>query len=376
MTAGVYRTHGGDWTGPFLVGDRFGSAAEWPIPIRMLEQSVGYDGQFYLALAFDPLLRTPLAGVFDDAEYRAHRITWSLAAWLLGAGDDSMRVAFLYLLMLAGAVAMGSLFADWAVRRGASAWWGFAGALGLGSLVCLQRMLGDVIMVSLLVATAVAVARGSRRGEVVAVVSFTLAVLQKETAALAFPLLALPLLQRRRAAALPWLAVPVLAVAGWWWFVDSAIAVDGPFSLAIPFGAPGAGFATALGEALGRAPDLLRLGKDVAFFGLHAVAVGLGLWIGWTQVTRSIRGRVPEGLPLAIGLFALLGVFLSENVWVEPWAYARVLLPLLSLELLLGLEELRRSKSSLVAVLATGLALASCVMGLLFVSRNLYATAL
>ena len=136
VTAGVHRVHGGDWTGPFLVGERHGGLAEWPIPVRIHESLDGYDGQYFLALALDPFLRTPLVAVLDDAEYRAHRITWSLAAWLLGAGDASLRVFFLYLLMLVGVSTTGFLLADWAVRRGASAWWGFAGALGLGSLVC------------------------------------------------------------------------------------------------------------------------------------------------------------------------------------------------------------------------------------------------
>jgi hypothetical protein len=236
-------------------------------------------------------------------------------------------------------------------------------------------MLGDVLMTSLLVAALVAVSRGSKRGDAAAAILFALAVLQKETAALAFPALAIPMLQRRGAAALPLLAVPVLAVVGWWWYVDRAVAVEGPSSLAITFAPPGREFVAALGEALGRAPDPLRLAKDSIFLGLHAVAVLLGLGVGTSQIVRTTRGRLPEGLPLSIGLFALLGALLSFNVWGEPWAYARVLLPLLTLELLFALDLAQRQENVALARLIRGMVAVSCATGLMFVCRNLIAAA-
>lgn len=305
------------------------------------------------------------------AEYRAHRITWSLAAWLLGGGNPSLSVFFLYLLMVVGVSTLGFLLADWAERRGASAWWGFGGALGLGSLVCIQRMLGDLLMTVFLVGMVAILARESKRREAVAALLFTLAVLQKETAALALPLLALPLFRARGWAGLAWLSLPFLAVAGWWWWVDWSVLGDGLSAIAINFALPGKGFALALGEALVRSRDPLRLGKDIAFLGLHAIAIGFGLWVGWRELARAIRGAAPEGLPLAVGSFAALGVVLSSRVWIEPWAYSRVLLPLVTLELLLGLEMRQRGEDPTASRLARGVVLASCVGGFLFVVRNL-----
>ncbi|MEM7479565.1 MAG: hypothetical protein AAF481_00205 [Acidobacteriota bacterium] len=366
--AGVFRTHDGDWTGPFLVGERGGEVA-WPLPVAV-QVSSGYDGQFFLALAFDPFLTTGMVEALDDAEYRAHRITWSLAAWSFGLGSAPLRIAMLYALLVAGVAALGYWIARLSSNHGESPWWGIAGALGLGGLVCLQRMLPDVLMASFLAAMVVCLARRSRGGDLGATVCFTLAVLQKETAILALPQIGLALIERHKGHAVKWLAVPVVTVAGWWGYVDRAVATDGHFSLAIPFSYPGQGWFAAMDLVLERSTDLLRLTKDCAFLGLHAVAILLGLTLGLSQLARAMRGWPVHGLAASIGLFALLGTFLSLQVWVEPWAYARVLLPLLMLLLLYSLEA---TAERWVRLSSKGVILASFLGGSLFALRNIIA---
>jgi hypothetical protein len=76
---------------------RFGGDLEEPvlpsvraIPRYVVEDSFGYDGQFYAQMAVDPFLRDPALGeALDSPAYRARRILFSWTAYLLGLGQAS-----------------------------------------------------------------------------------------------------------------------------------------------------------------------------------------------------------------------------------------------------------------------------------------------
>ena len=58
------------------------------IPHAVVDDSAGYDGQFYAQLAMDPLLHDPALGdALDAPAYRARRILFSWTAYLLGLGQ-------------------------------------------------------------------------------------------------------------------------------------------------------------------------------------------------------------------------------------------------------------------------------------------------
>ena len=58
------------------------------VPHHVMENSSGYDGQFYAQLAVDPLLLDPAIGdAIDVPMYRARRILFSWTAFLLGLGQ-------------------------------------------------------------------------------------------------------------------------------------------------------------------------------------------------------------------------------------------------------------------------------------------------
>jgi hypothetical protein len=60
------------------------------VPHVVLPESYGYDGQFYVQLALDPLLNDPqLTRAIDNVAYRSRRILFSWTAWLLGAGKPA-----------------------------------------------------------------------------------------------------------------------------------------------------------------------------------------------------------------------------------------------------------------------------------------------
>jgi len=76
-------------TGPFQVGEQWGlgeQLAARGVTVTT-EPGIGYDGQWYLALAYDPLLlRQDLTRQFDNPRYRAGRPLQGWLGWLLAAG--------------------------------------------------------------------------------------------------------------------------------------------------------------------------------------------------------------------------------------------------------------------------------------------------
>ena len=61
------------------------------VPHHVVENSGGYDGQFYAQLAVDPLLLDPAIDVaLDSPVYRARRILFSWTAFLLGLGQPEL----------------------------------------------------------------------------------------------------------------------------------------------------------------------------------------------------------------------------------------------------------------------------------------------
>jgi hypothetical protein len=350
----VIRVHGGDWTGPFLVGAP-GAGARWPLWVAMEPGSPGYDGQFELRLALDPFLSHGTVRGLDLPEYRARRILWPLLAFLIGFGTPVGALIALYLsqalLLAAGSWAVAALARD----AGRSAAWGWAFPAGLGVVVCLWRMTGDGVMVALLL-LALHAARRDRSWAAACLLAA--ATLQKETALLAAPLLLAAGMPSSRLRVAGRALVAMVPVFAWWGWVHAAVGGATLERVAFNFDVPGRGLLDAVTAAVssGRAP--LSVVKDLGFLALHAAAIGYGLACGLRALSSFARsgssrrppplgGAAVVGSPavaalarpvhLVAGAFALLGLCLGDAVWVEPWAYARSLLPLTTFCLLAGL---------------------------------------
>lgn len=124
-------------TAPFQVGTgwRLDEAlAARGIPAR-ITPGHGYDGQWFLGLAYDPLLRGGVASGFDMPRYRAGRPLHAMAGWLLAGGRSRAIPAALLLVgplaLALGAAANGRLLAAF----GRSRWWGLGFALVPGVAV-------------------------------------------------------------------------------------------------------------------------------------------------------------------------------------------------------------------------------------------------
>jgi hypothetical protein len=293
---------------------RLGSAFQHPPALEgaPIFEGDGYDGQFFAALATDPLLLRPETRLmFDAPAYRAGRIGLPLAAWLLAAGNGRAAI-FLYQLLSWG---LGALVvwvvARWLEDEGRSPWWAAPLVCSGGILSSFMGSMPDVAAMTL--ATAALWRSATRRSGVLPLL--VLAALVRETSVIAALAIAASELRERRlrAAALA-VAAPALAIVAWRAYVVSrfgADAMDVPGgNLAVPL--------TWLPEKLAQtfdAPEVLAmLGLALAFAGLPVLLPGLRRW---GVAEWSYAG------------FAAMGLLLSRlNYVVIWWGYARSLLPL------------------------------------------------
>ena len=176
-----------------------------------------YDGQFYWAVAADPLATGSVHDDLDDPPYRYGHPLYSWLALLASGGQvralPEALVATGLLAMFVAGTAAGLL----AVSLGRSAWWGLAVAVNPGLLVAVMNDLAEPLAAALLLLGLLAYVRG-RRGAAIA--AFALASFAKEPLLLVAPALAAWELVRRRttlrdAAALA--AAPLPALAWWVW---------------------------------------------------------------------------------------------------------------------------------------------------------------
>jgi hypothetical protein len=219
-------------TGPFQVGDYWGLGEE--LAARgvavTVEPGIGYDGQWYLALASDPLLRQDLTGRFDNPRYRAGRPLQGWLGWLLAAGrPGAVPLGLLALGPLAvgvGCAATARILSAF----GRSPAWGLGFALVPGVWAGVALATAEPLGLAL-AAVGLSLVLDRRVG--LAGLAFAGAALTKETY-LAFAVAAaLHLLLDRSAAAPTRLRAAALALvpglaalAGWWLYLATRVPAD------------------------------------------------------------------------------------------------------------------------------------------------------
>lgn len=176
-----------------------------------------YDGQFYWAVAVDPLATGSVHDHLDDPPYRYGHPLYSWLARLAAGGQvralpEALVAVGLLSMLVAGAAA--SLLA---ASVGRSSWWGLAAAFNPGLLIATMNDLAEPLAAALLLLGLLAYVRGRRTA---AIVVFALAALAKDPLVPVAPALAAWELYRRRASlrqALVLAAAPLPAFAWWLW---------------------------------------------------------------------------------------------------------------------------------------------------------------
>lgn len=303
----VARRHDGDVTGIYHVTAAFleTTALAKHYAADDLRLTDGpYDSLFTLAFATDPLaLDAREPGHDAQRFYRARRIALSWAGWALGAGRPPwipFTIPLAHALFVAITVFVLARVLD---RHGRDPRWSLLHAAALGTIVCTLRPLGDAVAVN---ATVLGLAAWSVRRPGAAAAAFAVAMLARETAAIA-PLVVLASTGLRGTAWRP-IAAAFLAPAVWFaWVWATDRAPDwGTANLGVPL-------AGIVERARSAAPHV-GVREQFAF---ACTLAGL--------VVCVAAGPRAWSIPRFVGAaFVALAALTTHLVWVEFWAYGRV----------------------------------------------------
>jgi hypothetical protein len=308
--------YGGNWSGFAVVGDHFPAPGIHGPGTLILNNSFGYDGQFFLLAAHDPFLRGQTHKYMDVAAYRYQRIMYPWLARLLAWGDPQAIPRALVLVnllaVLAGTFFMGLLCA----RHGASPLWSlFYGCLS-GLLIALMRDLAEPVAMAFLAAGFFFY--DSRRFWWCALM-MAAALLSKEICAIALLAMALHALTQQKWQGVIAMILAGVPLAGWWAYIYlrlGALPLQGGES---NFGMP---FMGMLSYAQKLFPLSMANYQNIVGFAF-VIVTGLTLILALVEFLRGWSGQ-----GLAFFLYAGFFSLMTDKVWVEPWSYGRVLLPL------------------------------------------------
>lgn len=189
----------------------------------------GYDGQWFLGQAYDPLLLTDMASTFDTPRYRAIRVLMPATGWVLAAGQAPL-IPYTLLLIEILAVGLGcAACARIVAAHGRSRWWGAGFAVIPGVVIGVGYGTAEPLGLAL---AALGISLALRRRYGWAGLAFAGSALTKETyLAFAVGFAAWLVVQAYVTGSRRWpypAAILVLPgttlLAGWWLYVHASLA--------------------------------------------------------------------------------------------------------------------------------------------------------
>ncbi len=337
----------------------------WSTPIGEQGQSVaisGYDGQFFFYMAQNPgviINCSHIAGhcPIDANPLREERILYPMTARLLTLGNADLLHPVLFLIDLAAILITVFLVGLMCVEAGASKWLSVAAGIFAGEVMGLLRDLAEPYAVMWAV-LAVYFLRKNR--PLWCAVAVAAAVLTREQLILVLPLLALPLLARRRFGTLllflaislgPFIAwqVELHRIFGRWGLTESLADTRG---LHLPF------------QALLSHHSNSQFGVTVVFAALPII-VSLLLVLGWIR-SHGPRALFADPVPVIALIYGVLATLTAYAEWGDIWASTRIVAPLAVLGILIACGVGPRYRS-VYAVL-----MGATVLVMFFASTSLY----
>lgn len=302
---------GGRWDALVYVGeDAPGRAYLLSIlPDLTLVPSVGHDGQTALIVATDPLMTDPAAAeALDSAGFRYRRILFPLLAGL--AGTLSPAAAISGMTIVAALAYAVTIAATAHLARGVRAHWAvLAVAVAPGLWLSIRLLTVDALAIALLASALVALDLRRIRS---AAVLFALAALTKEVYVVAALVAAFVSWRGRQPSDAAWLGgLPVLALGMWSTVVQ--LRVGEGFSPRGNLGAPLVGLVSSIDRWIDTGLSEVLLGG--------AVVASVGL-----AAATFTRARWP--LRLQVLPWIVIGLLMSDWVWIIPGNAARALLPI------------------------------------------------
>ena len=313
--------HGFDPSFFITAGDRFCNVDLVPENITILENSAGYDGQFYYRLALNPF--TSKASDFgirlDKPAHRQQRILYPSIVWLISWGHAAY-VPFLLIVVNLGALCLigwfGGAYAQ-AMKR--HALWGLVFSLYPGFILSLARDLTEILEIAMLMGGLLLIRKGR---QVFAAIFFTLAVFAKETALLVPVVLFLSYVsfkgEKVAGQRVKWylFGMPMLSYCVWQCLLFLHWKEFPVLSGGNQIGLPLVGIIKFVFSNQG--PDYIVQGfffaefLFVIFFAL-CVVYSIGYSTAWKHEKYSWIA------------YGLLMVMLTNAIWLEDWGFLRVL---------------------------------------------------
>ena len=339
---------GGDLRGFLFLGSEFRHPAALADAPRY--GASGYDGQFYSALATDPLvLRAETVEYLDSPRYRSLHVAVPLAAWVLGVTQPGLAIRAYQLLCWALALAAIYLAADWLRGHGRSPWWALLLVPNAGLAASIMRSTPDGAAMALILAALWSYRRGRVGLALAAVIAATLT---RETALLAGAALAyVEWTAGRSRRAVRFVAIPGAAlVAVMLWRL----------------------LAVGRGPLLGGSydmPFLWVLGKFDQMLATDIKITSIELWgflaLIATLIALAGFGRKETSFSAEETLFLLFMVIswtLSFAVYVDVYGYTRALMPLPFLALLIAATQEDRVKQGVLMLVPAAFAFVGLLM--------------
>lgn len=318
-------------TALFYAGDHTPAPPVLRDRVYQFPNSVGFDGQFYLYVAQDPLNQQGTSAFIDNPPMRWKRILFPGLAHLIALGQPAViplaYIGLMWLSALLGALLLARLCVHW----GYSAWLGMSFLAIPAATVSLDRMMTDIGIVVALLALMLAL-RENRPA--LAIAAMALAPLTRETGIfLAAAWLVWHAAQHdwRKTA---WGIAALVPFAAWTAWVYQQFGPDLTFWWGWPF----EGILTRLATyAIYPAP---LLGLKLALLLDYAGALGVAAAFA---ITFLLLLRGERSLLLVMAAIYTLGIsaFAREDMWGEAYSYVRTGGPVALMLALVGLEQRR-----------------------------------
>ncbi len=340
----VHYNYGGNLTALFCTGSNVPTppSLDWE-HIYVFPNSGGYDGQSYHYVAHDPLCRSDIGRAVLDPLIRYRRILLPGMAYLAALGRQPW-IDVSYAACNLGFLFLGCWWlALLLIRLRIHPWFAVFYVLAPASLISLDRMVVDLALTSLCLGFAVYASSGPRWKLYAVLVA---AALCRESGFLLTAAYVLHLLALRRFRSSLLFTTAILPAVAWNAYV--VLRIPGGPAFAIRDSIPLWGLIRSLGRADGYLFGPVINAAIRAFDGLELAGLVLAMAIAF----RDLRKALDEPVRTACLLWAIFGLTLSEVVWTDCYATARILSPLL-LFLFLGSfaggEKLERLPLAMVA---------------------------
>jgi hypothetical protein len=317
----VHYNYGGNLTALFCTG------ANVPTPpslagehIYVFPASGGYDGQSYHYVAHDPLCRSDIGRAVPDPMLRYRRILLPGMAYLVALGRQPW-IDVSYVACNLGFLFLGSWWlARLLIRLRIHPWFAAFYVLVPASLISLDRLVVDLALTSLCLGFAV-YANSGPKWKLYAVLMA--AALCRETGFLLTAAYALDMLALRRFRLTLLFTTAILPALAWNVYVS--LWIPGGPAFELRYFVPVWGLIRTLLH-----PTLYPFGPVTnaairAFDGLELAGIALAIALAF----RDLRKALFEPVRTACLLWGVFGLTLSEFVWSDCYATARIMSPLL-----------------------------------------------